>query len=99
MLSPQEVIGQKVWLKVQTDPALLESETYRVKAEITQPTSPPWFFARYLEAPMYISAAGQWMSLYEAQLAVLEDPVTELEEDFYEDEDEWNLSWNDYSKS
>lgn len=99
MLSPQEVIGQKVWLNVQTDPALLESETYRVKAEITQPTSPPWFFARYLEAPSYISAPGQWMSLYEAQLAVLEDPVIEVEEDFYEDEDEWNLSWNNYPKS
>jgi hypothetical protein len=97
MLSPQEVIGQKVWLNVQTDSALPENETYRVKAEISQPTSPPWFFARYLEAPPYISASGQWMSLYEAQLAILEDPVTELEEDYYleedyEDEDEWNLS-------
>ncbi len=99
MLSPQEVIGQKVWLNVQNNSTLPESETYRVKAEITQPTSPPWFFARYLEAPPYISASGQWMSLYEAQLAVLEDPVTELEEDFYEDEDEWHLSWNDRSKS
>lgn len=95
MLSPQEVIGQKVWLNVQSDPAYLEGETHRVKAEITQPTSPPWFFARYLEAPPRIATLGQWMSLHEAQQAVLIDPVLELEEDYDEDEDERNLFWND----
>lgn len=96
MLSPQEVIGQKVWLDVQSDPAFLESKAHRVKAEITQPTSPPWFFARYLEAPPQVLTLGQWMSLHEAQQAVLIDPVLELDEDFYqEDEDERDLSWND----
>lgn len=95
MLSPQEVIGQKVWLNVQSDPALLDADIHRIKAEITQPTSPPWFFARYLEAPPQVPGSGQWMSLHEAQQAVLVDPVLELEDDFYEDEDESNLSWND----
>lgn len=88
MLSPQELLGQKVWLKVQPD---FDGETYRVKAEITQPTSPPWFFGRYLDAPARIPTSGQWMSWFEAQEAVLSDPV--IEEDCYEDlyEDELDL--------
>ena len=85
MLSPQELIGQKVWLKVPSDPSYPDSHIYRVKAEITQPTSPPWFFARYLEAPSIRSFSGQWMTLIEAQMAVLQDPVIEPEEDYYED--------------
>lgn len=84
MLSPQEIIGQKVWVTVSRDPNYVEQEPYRIKAEVTQPTSPPWFFARYIDPPAFISAMGQWMSLYEAQLAVLQDPV--LEEDLWEDE-------------
>lgn len=90
MLSPDELLGQKVWLDIPSDLNYQNSETYRVKAEITQPTSPPWFFARYLEAPAQIKTLGQWMSLYEAQVAVLQNPVLDSEEDFqgnlYEDE-------------
>ncbi len=91
MLSPEELIGQKVWLTVQPD--LEDSQTHRIKAEITQPTSPPWFFARYLNPPTRIQVPGQWMSLYEAQQAALIDPVIELEEEHYEDlyEDELDL--------
>jgi len=90
MLSPDELIGQKVWLNIPSDLNYQDSETYRVKAEITQPTSPPWFFARYLEAPATVKTLGQWMSLYEAQVAVLQNPVIVDEDDFqgnlYEDE-------------
>lgn len=93
MLSPQELIGQRVWLKVQTNVGYYDEETYRVKAEIAQPTSPPWFFARYLDPPSAIKTSGQWMSLYDAQLAVLQDPVIEEEEHYHEDlyEDELDL--------
>jgi len=90
MLSPDELIGQKVWLNIPSDLNYQDSETYRVKAEIMQPTSPPWFFARYLEAPATVKNLGQWMSLYEAQVAVLQNPVIVDEDDFqgnlYEDE-------------
>jgi hypothetical protein len=84
MLSPQDLIGQKVWLSVQRELYYADSESQRIKAEITQPTSPPWFFARYLDPPASISTSGQWMSLYEAQQAVLLDPVIDYDE--YEDE-------------
>lgn len=88
MLSPQEIIGQKIWISLPRDPDFLDYgdvEAQRIKAEVTQPTSPPWFFARYIDPPRSVSATGQWMSLYEAQLAVLQDPVIE-EEDLCEDE-------------
>lgn len=89
MLSPQEIIGQKIWITVARDPAYWDQEPVRVKAEITQPTSPPWFYAHYIDPPAAISAPGEWMSLFEAQLAVLQDPV--LETDLCE-EDELNYS-------
>jgi len=93
MLSPQELIGQRVWLKVQANVGYYDAETHRVKAEITQPTAPPWFFARYLDPPFAIKTAGQWMSLYDAQLAVLQDPVIEEDDNYHEDlyEDELDL--------
>lgn len=90
MLSPQELIGQKVWLEVQNDLSYLD-QVYKVKAEITQPTSPPWFFARYLDSPFSLPTSGQWMSLYEAQQAVLQAPVIEPEDSEDFDEDEFDI--------
>lgn len=86
MLSPDELIGQKVWVKVERDPDYPDLDPYRVQAEITQPTSPPWFFARYQDPPRRIHAAGKWLTLYEAQQAVLTDPVIEYED--WENEDD-----------
>lgn len=95
MLSPQELIGQKVWLSLQSDAPLSNEDLPRVKAEIVQPTSPPWFFARYIDPPRTVHASGQWLTLYEAQQAVLIDPVIEYEDDCVYDElyeDEFNYS-------
>lgn len=89
MLSPQELIGQKVWVEVQQDPFSGEVEPRLLKAEICQPTSPPWYFARYIDPPAYTPTSGQWLSLYEAQQAVLLHPVIDQEdhcEELYEDE-------------
>ncbi|NCJ05885.1 hypothetical protein GS597_05035 [Synechococcales cyanobacterium C] len=88
MLSPDDIIGQKVWLTVARDPDFPDMDPYRVKAEITQPTAPPWFFARYEDAPIPVREVGKWLSLYEAQQVVLMDPV--LEDYDWEDED-----WDD----
>jgi hypothetical protein len=89
MLSPQDLIGQKVWLSLQPDAeselVYGELETNQVQAEITQPTSPPWFFARYLNPPTLVRTSGQWLSLYEAEQAVLLNPVIEYDDDDYED--------------
>jgi hypothetical protein len=92
MWSPQELIGQKVWLSLEPaqfygeqrygDQQLRPGETMQIQAELTQPTSPPWFYARYLNPPTTIKAQGQWLSLFEAQQAALLNPVIEeLEED------------------
>ncbi len=89
MLSPQEIIGQKVWVTAPPDPHYPDLQPAKIKAELTQPTSPPWFFALYIDPPRSIATAGQWISLYEAQLAVLQDPVLELEAEY---EDELNFS-------
>jgi hypothetical protein len=86
MLSPDELIGQKVWVDVKSDPLYVEVEPVRIQAEITQPTSPPWFFARYLNPPRSTDAAGQWLTLHEAQLAVLTNPVVDYDELEYLDE-------------
>lgn len=91
MLSPQDLIGQKVWLSVPVDPeyGLREygqDQQHQIQAEITQPTSPPWFFARYLNPPSG-QHSGQWLSLYEAQQAVLLNPVIEYDEDESEEGD------------
>ena len=88
MLSPDELIGQKVWLKVERDIDYPDLDPYRVKAVLTQPTSPPWFFARYEEAPPRLREPGKWLSLFEAQQAVLTDPVIEYDDldDDYDDE-------------
>jgi hypothetical protein len=88
MLSPDELIGQKVWLKVDRDPNYPHLEPCRVQAEITQPTSPPWFFARYQNPPQRLQSLGQWLTLYEAQYAVLTDPVIDYDFDDEEDFDE-----------
>jgi hypothetical protein len=87
MLSPDELIGQKVWLTVERDPDYPDLDPYRVKAVLTQPTAPPWFFARYEEPPVSLREPGQWISLYEAQQAVLIDPVIDYDDlDDYDDE-------------
>ncbi len=89
MLPPDELIGQKVWVKVERDPDYPDFEPYRIKAEITQPTSPPWFFARYQDPPRSIHSPGQWLTLYEAQQAVLMDPVIDYN---FDDDDYDELS-------
>lgn len=86
MLSPDELIGQKVWVKVERDSDYPDLDPYRVQAEITQPTTPPWFFARYQNPPRRIHEAGKWLTLYEVQQAVLTDPV--IEYDDWDDEDD-----------
>jgi hypothetical protein len=88
MWSPQELIGQKVWLALEPEQTygelqLLSEDTPRVQAELLQPTSPPWFYARYLNPPITVKAPGQWLSLHQAQQAVLLNPVIEP----YEDDD------------
>ncbi len=87
MLSPDDIIGQKVWLTVPRNPDFPDLDPYRVKAEVIQPTSPPWFFARYLDPPPTLPGMGQWLSLYEAQQVVLMDPVLE---DYDWDDDDWD---------
>jgi hypothetical protein len=96
MLSPFDVIGQQVWIEIPKDPNYPHSEVYRIKATITQPTSPPWFYARFDAPPAAVREAGQWMSLKEAQDAFFYNPVLEdydLEEEFndWAEEDELNL--------
>jgi hypothetical protein len=90
MWSPQELIGQKVWLILEPEQSYGErellppgAEAPRIQAELLQPTSPPWFFARYLNPPITIKGQGQWLSLHEAQQAVLLNPVL----DDYEEDD------------
>lgn len=93
MLFPDDIIGQQVWLEVQKDPDFPNLDPYRVKATITQPTSPPWFYARYEDAPRAIRTSGQWLTLREAEDAVLYSPVMdEYEQDDLdlEEEDDWN---------
>ncbi|MGB8700633.1 MAG: hypothetical protein WCD18_14550, partial [Thermosynechococcaceae cyanobacterium] len=64
---------------------------------LTQPTSPPWFYARYENPSPVLRTAGQWLTLKEAQDAVLLHAVIEdylFEEDWNdwaEEEDELNL--------
>jgi hypothetical protein len=95
MLSPQELIGQKVWLSLEPENAFSYGDPGgpQVKAEITQPTSPPWFYARYLNPPASVRETGQWLSFADAQQAVLLHPVIEplpiddeLEMDFEDEE-------------
>ncbi|MEM9136390.1 MAG: hypothetical protein AAGB01_03440, partial [Cyanobacteria bacterium P01_F01_bin.42] len=84
MLSPEELIGQKVWVEIPRDPDFPDLEPIRIKAIITQPTSPPWFYARFDSPPPTIRESGKWISPLEAQQAYLYSPV--LEEVEYEDE-------------
>jgi hypothetical protein len=88
MLSPSDIIGQKVWLEIPRDPDYPMAEPYRVKAVLTQPTSPPWFYARFEEPPRTIHESGLWMSFSDAQQAVLFHPVID---DYYLDEFEDDL--------
>jgi hypothetical protein len=90
MLSPDDIIGQQVWLKIPRDPDFPQVEPYRVKATLTQPTSPPWFYARFDDPPATLRATGQWLSLKEAQDAVLYHPVIPD----YDVEEDWN-DWAD----
>ena len=96
VLTPDELIGQKVWIEVPRDPDFPDLEPYRVKAEITQPTSPPWFYARYENPPVMVREGGKWLSLLEAQQAylyapVLDDLYDEIEEDEIDFEDELSI--------
>ncbi len=90
MLSPDELIGQKVWMKVERDPDYPDLDPYRVKAVLTQPTSPPWFYARFEDPPVRLRETGKWLSLFEAQQAVLIDPVIDYEEMIPEEDDEFS---------
>lgn len=98
MLPPDELIGQKVWITVERDPDYPDLKPYQLQAELTQPTAPPWFFARFEDPPPMLRIPGKWLTLYEAQQAVLLHPVIdyELEADSdYDDEfstDEFHLS-------
>jgi hypothetical protein len=102
MWSPQELIGQKVWLELEPaqfygeqrygEQQLRPDETLRVQAELLQPTSPPWFYARYLNPPVTVKTPGQWLSLHDAQQAALLNPVIEEFED-----DELSYLPEDYS--
>ncbi len=97
MLSPEELIGQKVWIEIPRDPDFPDLDPIRLKAVITQPTSPPWFYARYDNPPPTIREAGKWISHLEAQQAYLYAPVLDdlvYGDDSYEDsdlEDEFNI--------
>ncbi len=99
MLSPSDIIGQKVWLEIPRDSDYPMAEPFRIKAVLTQPTSPPWFYARFEDAPRSVREAGQWLSLNDAQQAVLFNPVLddyylndfEEDEDYANEEDELNL--------
>ncbi len=96
MLNPDELIGQKVWIEVPRDSDFPQIEPYRVKAEITQPTSPPWFYARFEDPPAPVREGGKWLSPLEAQQAYLYAPVLEdlfdpLEEEELDYEDELSI--------
>ncbi len=80
MLSPNELIGKKVWLEVESYPDYPDAGLYRVKAVLTQPTSPPWFFARFEDPPVRLLVTGKWLTMHEAQHAVLYDPVIDEQE-------------------
>lgn len=85
MMLPQEIIGQKVWLEVERDDPYGPTVPVKVQAEISQPTSPPWFYARFENAPRWLRQSGQWLTQYEAEMAVLLNPV--LEDLDYEEDD------------
>ncbi|MCM1981809.1 hypothetical protein [Lyngbya confervoides] len=87
MLSPEDLIGQKVWLEVPRDSDFPNLDPHRVKAVITQPTSPPWFYARYEDPPAALREPGRWISLYEAEQAYFFAPVLE-DYDFADDSEE-----------
>jgi hypothetical protein len=89
MLFPDDIIGQQVWLEVPKDPDFPHLDPYRVKATISQPTSPPWFYARFEDPPITIRTSGQWLTLKEAEDAVLYNPVIE-DYDELEGEEDWN---------
>ncbi|ATS19070.1 hypothetical protein BRW62_10345 [Parathermosynechococcus lividus PCC 6715] len=89
MMLPQDIIGQKVWLDVDSEDAYYPGETVRVQAEITQPTAPPWYFARYLNAPRWLRTQGQWLTHHEAEMAVLLNPVLE-EPELVEGDDDYD---------
>lgn len=97
MLSPNDLIGQQVWIEIPIDPNHPHLDVYRIKATLTQPTSPPWFYARFDSPPPAVRDSGQWLSLKEAQDVFLYHPVLEdydLEEDWNDwadEEDELNL--------
>jgi hypothetical protein len=94
LLSPTDLIGQQVWIEIPKDPDHPHSDVYRIKATLTQPTSPPWFYARFDSPPAAVREAGHWLSLKQAQDAYLYAPVLEdydLEEEFADEEDELNL--------
>jgi hypothetical protein len=88
MLSPDELVGQRVWVEVPRDPDFPDFDVYRIKATITQPTSPPWFYARFEDAPpaVAIRTSGKWLTINEAQQAVLIHPVIDDYDLDYEDE-------------
>lgn len=100
IFSPQELIGQKVWVSVQPESSYADIEPLRLQAEITQPTSPPWFYARYLNPPSFLRSTGQWLSLRDAEQAVLNDPVIEYDDydEDLEDESEDDFGLYDHQR-
>lgn len=93
MLSPEEIIGQKVWLEIPRDPDFPQLEPIRIKAVLTQPTAPPWFYARFDNPPRTIRESGKWLSHFEAQQAYLYAPV--LDEFDYEDDSSEDFDYED----
>jgi len=97
MLPPEDIIGQKVWLEIPRDPDYPSLDPIKVQAILSQPTSPPWFYARFDNPPPSIRENGKWLSLLEAQQAYLYAPVLddlEFEDDFQESfdyEDEYRV--------
>ncbi len=87
MFTPQDLIGQKVWLEIERDDPYGPIESLRVQAEITQPTSPPWYYGRYLNPPAFVRTNGQWLTYQEAEQAFLMHPVIDEEEFADEDDD------------
>ncbi|RMH68065.1 hypothetical protein [Thermosynechococcus sp. OHK43] len=98
MMLPQAIIGQKVWLEVEPEDAYYLGEKIRVQAEISQPTAPPWYYARYINPPRWFRTQGQWLTHHEAERAVLLNPVLEdleLEEEHYDGDELTNGDFSD----
>lgn len=88
MFTPQDLIGQKVWLEIERESPYGLTEPIKVQAEITQPTSPPWFYGRFLNPPFFLRETGKWLTYQEAERAFLMHPVIDEEDEDFADEDD-----------